>query len=95
MNIQQRLKDLGLDVSRETWVQLEAYVEILLKWQKAINLIGPATVDDVWSRHILDSAQLLPYRPGWRRKRLADTGFWRRLPRVWFWRCCGPTSISC
>ena len=26
-------------VSRETWGQLEAYVEILLKWQKAINLI--------------------------------------------------------
>ena len=41
-----RLAELLPDVSRETWGQLEAYVEILLKWQKAINLIGPATVDD-------------------------------------------------
>src|SRR5476649_1540937 len=55
------------DVSRETWGQLEAYVEILLKWQKAINLIGPATVDDIWSRHILDSAQVLPHRSEERR----------------------------
>ena len=61
------------DVSRETWGQLEAYVEILLKWQKAINLIGPATVDDIWSRHILDSAQVLPHVPA-ETKRLADLG---------------------
>ena len=54
-----KLAELLPDVSRETWGQLEAYVEILLKWQKAINLIGPATVDDIWSRHILDSAQVL------------------------------------
>lgn len=60
-------------VSRETWGQLEAYVEILMKWQKAINLIGPATIDDVWSRHILDSAQVLPHVPA-ETKRLADLG---------------------
>lgn len=68
-----RLTELLPDVSRETWGQLEAYVEILLKWQKAINLIGPATVDDIWSRHILDSAQLLPHVPA-STKRLADLG---------------------
>ncbi len=61
------------DVSRETLGRLEAYVEILLKWQKAINLIGPATVDDIWSRHILDSAQLLPHIPAGA-KTLADLG---------------------
>jgi len=61
------------DVSRETEGRLEAYVEILLKWQKAINLIGPATVDDIWSRHILDSAQLLPHIPAGART-LADLG---------------------
>jgi 16S rRNA (guanine527-N7)-methyltransferase len=61
------------DVSRETWGQLEAYVEILLKWQKAINLIGPATIDDVWIRHILDSAQIVPHVPADARK-LVDMG---------------------
>jgi 16S rRNA (guanine527-N7)-methyltransferase len=46
------------DVSRESRARLEAFVELLLKWQKRINLIGPATVDDVWQRHIADAAQL-------------------------------------
>ena len=73
MNVQANLADLGINVSRETWGQLEAYVEILLKWHKAINLIGPATVDDIWSRHILDSAQLVPLLPP-EAKKIADLG---------------------
>jgi 16S rRNA (guanine527-N7)-methyltransferase len=68
-----KLAALLPDVSRETWGQLEAYVEILVKWQKAINLIGPATVDDIWSRHILDSAQLVPHLPP-AAKKIADLG---------------------
>ena len=68
-----RLAEILPDVSRETWGQLEAYVEILLKWQKAINLIGPATIDDVWIRHILDSAQIVPHVPA-AAKRLVDMG---------------------
>lgn len=52
-----------LGVSRETLERLEIYVELLLKWQRAINLIGPGTIAEVWSRHILDSGQLMPYIP--------------------------------
>jgi 16S rRNA (guanine527-N7)-methyltransferase len=48
------------DVSRESVARLEAYVDLLLKWQKRINLIGPATADDVWQRHIADAMQLVP-----------------------------------
>jgi 16S rRNA (guanine527-N7)-methyltransferase len=70
---QRKLAALLPDVSRETWGQLEAYVEILLKWQKAINLIGPATVADIWDRHILDSAQLVPHLPA-AAKKIADLG---------------------
>lgn len=50
-------------VSRETGERLEAYVRLLLMWQQRINLIGPATIDTVWQRHILDSLQLLPLLP--------------------------------
>jgi 16S rRNA (guanine527-N7)-methyltransferase len=52
-----------LNVSRESRERLEAYVELLLSWQKRINLIGPATAATVWERHILDSLQLLPLLP--------------------------------
>ncbi|MDY0881954.1 16S rRNA (guanine(527)-N(7))-methyltransferase RsmG [Dongia soli] len=55
------------DVSRETsglWRErLETYAALLVKWQKAINLVGPATLPDLWRRHMLDSAQLLPLLP--------------------------------
>lgn len=54
---------LGVDVSRETIERLQALVDTLGRWQKSINLIGRGTVDDVWNRHVLDSAQLLPLIP--------------------------------
>ncbi|HSE75979.1 MAG TPA: 16S rRNA (guanine(527)-N(7))-methyltransferase RsmG [Dongiaceae bacterium] len=54
------LNKLGLDVSRETLQRLEIYAALLVKWQARINLVGPATLPDLWRRHFLDSAQLLP-----------------------------------
>ena len=51
------------DVSRETLARLMAYAELLGKWQARINLVGPATMPDLWRRHMLDSAQLLPLLP--------------------------------
>ena len=51
------------DVSRETLASLTAYVALLEKWQPRINLVSSATLPDIWHRHILDSAQLLPHLP--------------------------------
>lgn len=51
-------------VSRETLARLEAFAALLVRWNKTINLVAPATVPDLWHRHILDSAQLWPLRPG-------------------------------
>jgi 16S rRNA (guanine527-N7)-methyltransferase len=67
------MRDLGVDVSRETLEQLEALVATLVRWQKAINLVGRATIEDVWTRHVLDSAQLVPFIPA-NAKSLADLG---------------------
>ncbi|MCP4933789.1 MAG: 16S rRNA (guanine(527)-N(7))-methyltransferase RsmG [bacterium] len=49
----------SFNVSRETLQRLERYVELLRKWQKAVNLIAPSTLDQIWHRHIGDSAQIL------------------------------------
>ncbi len=51
-------------VSRESLPRLEAYVELLVKWQTRINLIGPDTVREIWHRHMADSLQLLGHLPG-------------------------------
>ena len=45
-------------VSRETLVRLEAYADLLTTWNQRLNLVGRGTIDDLWRRHILDSAQL-------------------------------------
>ena len=37
---------------------LKYIYETLLKWQKSINLISKSTIDTIWIRHFLDSAQL-------------------------------------
>lgn len=46
------------DVSRETLDGLDRYADLLVKWQAAINLVGPATIAQLWTRHFLDSLQL-------------------------------------
>ena len=45
-------------VSRETVDRLEVYADLLKRWQKTINLVAPSTLDDIWHRHLADSAQL-------------------------------------
>lgn len=57
------MRRLPVDVPRGTIDQLEAMVETLAKWQKAINLVGRNTLDDVWTRHVVDSAQAAPHIP--------------------------------
>lgn len=67
------MQRLGVDVSRETEERLEVLVRTLERWQKAINLISGKTLRDVWIRHILDSAQIVPLFPGQARS-LTDLG---------------------
>lgn len=60
-------------VSRETRIRFEAYLDLLRRWQRRINLVGPRTLDDPWRRHFLDSAQLFPLLPGGN-PRILDVG---------------------
>lgn len=54
---------LSAHVSRETLHRLELFADLLVKWQNTINLISPATLPQIWSRHILDSAQVIDHAP--------------------------------
>jgi 16S rRNA (guanine527-N7)-methyltransferase len=46
-------------VSRETLARLDRLVELLLEWQQTRNLIAASTIPNIWTRHIVDSLQLL------------------------------------
>ena len=41
--------------------KIKEYVDLLLKWNEKINLIGKSTIEDIYNRHILDSKQLLKF----------------------------------
>lgn len=70
-----------MDVSRETREKLEKFSALLTKWTGKINLIGPSTVSDVWSRHILDSVQIYKLAPrNW--KTWVDLGSGGGLPGI-------------
>lgn len=66
-------------VSRETLDRLQAYVALLTAWNRRINLVGANTIGDVWRRHILDSAQLMPLLPD-RTRVVVDVGSGAGLP---------------
>lgn len=51
------------NVSRETWERLEGFIALLMEEMPRQNLISKASADHIWSRHILDSAQLFRLAP--------------------------------
>lgn len=51
-------------VSRETVERLQSYMALLREWQARMNLVGRSTLDDLWGRHIRDSAQLAHFGRG-------------------------------
>lgn len=54
-------------------IRLQTYANLLSSWQKKINLVSGRTLDDLWTRHILDSAQILSLLPK-QKFRLLDMG---------------------
>jgi 16S rRNA (guanine527-N7)-methyltransferase len=68
-------------VSRETLARLKAYVSLLTEWNARHNLVSGASLNDVWKRHIWDSAQLAPRLPP-DAKRLIDLGSGAGFPAL-------------
>ncbi|HET9459278.1 MAG TPA: 16S rRNA (guanine(527)-N(7))-methyltransferase RsmG [Sphingomicrobium sp.] len=61
---QERLQDLcGANVSRETFDRLQRYAALLRDEASRQNLVSRGTLDRLWDRHILDSAQLVRFEP--------------------------------
>ena len=48
-------------VSRETITSLKKYEHTLIKANKTLNLVGNSTIEDIWTRHFLDSVQVIDF----------------------------------
>lgn len=53
----------GRTVSRETFERLAHFVAFLREENARQNLVSASTLEDVWGRHVLDSAQLVRFEP--------------------------------
>jgi 16S rRNA (guanine527-N7)-methyltransferase len=59
-NILAQIKNF-CDLQKTSIHNLEEFALLLLKENQNYNLIGKSTIEDIWNRHVLDSAQLLKY----------------------------------
>ena len=48
-------------VSRETIISLKNYEDLLIKENINLNLIGKSTINEIWTRHFLDSFQVIDF----------------------------------
>jgi len=48
-------------VSRETITSLKEFENKLINANKTLNLIGKSTINQIWTRHFLDSAQVIDF----------------------------------
>ena len=71
-------ESLRSNVSRETFQQLERFADLLVEENLRQNLIAPQSVEELWSRHILDGAQLVGMAEG--EGRWCDIGSGPGLP---------------
>ncbi|MEL6686268.1 MAG: 16S rRNA (guanine(527)-N(7))-methyltransferase RsmG [Pseudomonadota bacterium] len=59
----------------------QIWAQQLRKWNKTINLVAPKSLPDFWSRHALDSAQIVPHIPD-NTKTIADFGSGAGFPAL-------------
>lgn len=75
--LDQGLSQLALSVTEYQREQLLGLLALLHKWNQAYNLTAVRDVDDMVSRHLLDSAAVMPFVHG---PRLIDVGAGPGLP---------------
>ena len=63
-----------LNFTQKDIANLEVFQNSLLKYNKKYNLISKSTEESIWSRHILDSAQLIKFFSIKSHYTLADLG---------------------
>lgn len=79
MQLPQGLEQLKLDLPEAAQQQLKDYIQLLLKWNRAYNLIAATGPEDLLAHHIFDSLAIVPYVTG---QRVLDLGTGAGLPGI-------------
>ncbi|PCH62515.1 MAG: 16S rRNA (guanine(527)-N(7))-methyltransferase RsmG [SAR86 cluster bacterium] len=73
------ISELGLTVTDQMLGQLLSYLQLLLKWNKTYNLTAVKDIQEMVSRHLLDSLAVSPYLEG---HTIIDVGSGAGLPGI-------------
>ena len=52
-----------INPNSDTIYKLKKFVNMIVDYQESMNLIGKSTIPDIWTRHVLDSAQIEKFLP--------------------------------
>ncbi|MFD1259171.1 16S rRNA (guanine(527)-N(7))-methyltransferase RsmG [Entomomonas asaccharolytica] len=77
--LKQGIKQLGLAITEQQQQLLLGYLELLAKWNKAYNLTAVRDINEMVSRHLLDSLSIVPYITG---KNWLDVGSGGGMPGI-------------
>lgn len=77
--LEQQSEKMALSLTNEQLDTLIAYLQLLVKWNKAYNLTAVKDPVEMVSRHLLDSLSLLPFVKG---PRIVDVGSGPGLPSI-------------
>ena len=75
------LRQMGLHYSLETQQKLVHYIQLIARWNKAFNLTAIRDVEEMVSKHLLDSLVVQPYIEG---SLILDVGSGAGLPGIPF-----------
>lgn len=78
-NLQKDLNSLRISFSSQTCEKLLNYVGLLIKWNRAYNLVGTDHPEEILTHHILDSLSIAPYIDA---ERIIDVGTGAGLPGI-------------
>lgn len=76
------LEELGIRLSEEQKDQFHKYYEMLVEWNRVMNLTGITDYDEVNLKHFTDSLTIVRYNDMSRVKRLIDVGTGAGFPGI-------------
>lgn len=77
--LDQGLTSMDLSLTSDLQFKLIDYLQLLCKWNRAFNLTAVRDVEEMVSRHLLDSLSVRPFLSG---KRFIDVGSGAGLPGI-------------
>jgi len=80
--LEQGAAQLAVQLSAHQIEQLLTYLQELHKWNQAYNLSAIRSIEEMVSRHLLDSLAVVPHLVGEKNKKIIDVGTGGGLPGI-------------